>query len=213
MIGSVACALAPDHGDAGAARGLQGFGGGGLISLAQTIIGDIMSPQASARATRSSSRACSSLASLAGPLLGGFLAQHLHWSLIFWINLPIGVAAFLMTNAQLKRLPRHERPHRLGLLRAPSSLVLAVDRPAAGPELGRRPLYLGSPRSWRCSPSRSCSGPCSSCASPRRAEPLIPLSVLGDRVVYSATLAACFAMGTFIGLTIYVPIFLEGVLG
>ena len=37
--------------------------------------------------------------------------------------------------------------------------------------------------------------------------------MLGDRVVYSATLAACFAMGTFIGLTIYVPIFLEGVLG
>ena len=44
-------------------------------------------------------------------------------------------------------------------------------------------------------------------------EPLIPLTVLGDQVVYSATLAACFAMGTFIGLTIYVPIFFEGVLG
>ncbi|MGD6682261.1 hypothetical protein VWV33_22685, partial [Xanthomonas citri pv. citri] len=45
------------------------------------------------------------------------------------------------------------------------------------------------------------------------AEPLIPTQVLKDRVVYSATLSACFAMGTFIGLTIYVPIFLEGVLG
>ena len=44
-------------------------------------------------------------------------------------------------------------------------------------------------------------------------EPLIPVSVLADQVVYSATLAACFAMGTFIGLTIYVPIFFEGVLG
>jgi hypothetical protein len=44
-------------------------------------------------------------------------------------------------------------------------------------------------------------------------EPLIPTSVLRDRVVYSATLAACFAMGTLIGLSIYVPIFLEGVVG
>ena len=47
----------------------------------------------------------------------------------------------------------------------------------------------------------------------RAPEPLIPISVLSDQVVYSATLAACFAMGTFIGLTIYVPIYLEGVIG
>ena len=44
-------------------------------------------------------------------------------------------------------------------------------------------------------------------------EPLIPLNVLADQVVATATLAACFAMGTFIGLTIYMPIYLQGVLG
>ena len=211
VIGSVACALAPTMLTLAAARALQGFGGGGLISLAQTIIGDIMSPRERAR-YQVFIAGVFVVASLAGPLLGGFLAQHLHWSLIFWINLPIGIAAFLMTNTQLKHLPRHERPHRpdyfgaVVLTGATVSLLLALSWGGVrDPWLSPRILGLlaVSVVFWiifflRLSTAR---------------EPLIPLSVLRDRVVYSATLAACFAMGTFIGLTIYVPIYLEGVLG
>ena len=71
-------------------------------------------------------------ASVAGPLLGGFLAQHLHWSFIFWINLPIGFAAFWLTNDKLRLLPRHERRHRLDwpgaslLVLGSTSLLLAL---------------------------------------------------------------------------------------
>ncbi len=75
------------------ARGLQGIGGGGLIALAQTILGDIMAPKERAR-YQVYIASVFVAASVAGPLLGGFFAQHLHWSLIFWINLPIGFAAF-----------------------------------------------------------------------------------------------------------------------
>ena len=211
MIGSLACALSPTMITLALARALQGFGGGGLISLAQTIIGDIMSPRERAR-YQVYIAGVFVLASLSGPVLGGFFAQHLHWSLIFWINLPIGLAAFFMTNSQLRHLPRNERPHRpdyLGavvLVGATVTLMLALSWGGVRFPWGSNrilSLLLVSAAFWAVFFFRLATA----------REPLIPLSILGDRVVYSATLAACFAMGTFIGLTIYVPIYLEGVLG
>lgn len=211
VLGSLACALAPTMVTLALARGLQGIGGGGLIALAQTILADIMAPKERAR-YQVVIAGVFVTASVAGPLLGGFFAQHLHWSLIFWINLPIGVLAFALTNANLKRLPRHDRQHRLdwpgaGLMVAGSiALLLAlswggVRYPwSSAPVLGLLALaaVLGAGFAVRLATA---------------AEPLIPTEVLRNQVVYSATLAACFAMGTFIGLTIYVPIFLEGVIG
>ena len=99
------------------ARALQGLGGGGLISLAQTIIADILPPRERAR-YQVYIASVFVTSSVAGPVLGGFFAEHLHWSVIFWINLPLGLLAFAMTNAKLRRLPRHERPHRLDVLGA-----------------------------------------------------------------------------------------------
>ncbi len=210
-LGSLACAMAPTMVILASARGLQGIGGGGLIALSQTIIGDIMSPKERAR-YQVYIASVFVASSVAGPLLGGFFAQHLHWSLIFWINLPIGFVAFLLTNNQLKLLPRHERRHRLDwpgaalMVLASTSLLLALSwggvRYAWGSAvivtlLGGAVL-LGAGFAARLMTA---------------AEPLIPTNVLKDQVVYSATMAACFAMGTFIGLTIYVPIFFEGVLG
>ena len=117
VVGSIACALAPSMGWLIAARALQGLGGGGLISLAQTIVADIVAPKERGR-YQIYFASVFLLASLLGPTLGGFFTQHLHWTLIFWINLPLGAAAFLMSNAALKRLPRHDRPHQLDILGA-----------------------------------------------------------------------------------------------
>ena len=210
-LGSLACALAPTMVMLALARGLQGVGGGGLIALSQTILADIMSPKERAR-YQVMIAGVFAAASVAGPLLGGFCAQHLHWSLIFWINLPIGLLAFGLTNAKLKLLPRNERRHRLDYLGAAllvtssTSLLLALSWGGvrypwdSGPVAGLLVLgvLLGAGFTARLLTTP---------------EPLIPTEVLKDPVVYSATLAACFAMGTFIGLTIYVPIFLEGVIG
>lgn len=210
-LGSLACALAPTMVTLALARGLQGAGGGGLIALAQTILADILSPKERAR-YQVYVASVFVVSSLAGPLLGGFLAQHLHWSVIFWINLPIGVGAYLLTNSKLKLLPRNERQHRLDYLGA----VLLV--------LGSSGLMLalnwgGVRYPWISAPVLgllTLSALISAGFVVRLltvSEPLIPLDVLKDQVVYSATLSACFAMGTLIGLTIYVPIFLEGVIG
>ncbi|WP_246694067.1 MFS transporter, partial [Methylobacterium sp. WL18] len=122
VLGSLACAVAPTMVTLALARGLQGIGGGGLIALSQTILADIMPPKERAR-YQVVIAGVFVAASVAGPLLGGFFAQHLHWSLIFWINLPIGFLAFALTNAKLKLLPRNERRHTLDY---PGAILLVL---------------------------------------------------------------------------------------
>src|SRR4051794_38725455 len=125
LVGSVACALAPTMLILIVARGLQGLGGGGLISLAQTIIADIVAPKERGR-YQVYIASVFVASSLLGPVLGGLFAEHLHWSVIFWMNLPLGALAFFMTNAALKRLPRHDRRHRLDLIGAVLLMIATV---------------------------------------------------------------------------------------
>ena len=94
-----------------AARALQGLGGGGLIALSQTIVGDAVPPRERGR-YQGYFGAVFACASIAGPVLGGVFAEHLHWSLIFWINLPLGLLAFAISGRALKALPRHGRRRR-----------------------------------------------------------------------------------------------------
>jgi MFS family permease len=117
MVGSLGCALAPSMFLLIVARAVQGLGGGGLISLAQTAIADVTSPRDRGR-YQAYFASVFAASSLAGPILGGVIAEHLHWSVIFWINLPLGALAYGMTHHALKLLPRHERWHRLDVLGA-----------------------------------------------------------------------------------------------
>jgi len=211
IIGSIACALAPSMVVLILARGLQGLGGGGLIALAQTIVGDLVSPRERGKYQVYFASVFMS-SSLIGPVLGGFLAEHLHWSVIFWINLPLGLIALAITFHTLKKLPRHDRPHRLDLLgavlmvAATVSLLLALSWGglrfpwASSPILG---LVAGSAVLWVLFALRMRLAP----------EPLIPPGVLHNPVVRMGVLAACFGMGTYIGLTIYLPVYFEAVRG
>src|SRR6266852_122550 len=80
--------------------------------IAQAIIADLVSPRERPR-YQAQSAAMFMIASIVGPVLGGFFTDRLHWSLIFWINVPMGALALVMSYRALARLPRHERPHRL----------------------------------------------------------------------------------------------------
>lgn len=211
LIGSIACALAPSMFALILARALQGLGGGGLISLAQTIIADVVPPRERPR-YQVHIASVFVASSVAGPVLGGLFAEYLHWSLIFWINIPIGLVALVMTNSRLKQLPRHERYHRLDLLGAAlmvcasTTLMLAltwggISYPWASFEvLG---LLAGSLVLWIAFTVRLLTA----------AEPFLPLNLFSNSVVRRATLASGFTMGTFIGLTIYAPIYLQSVVG
>src|SRR3712207_3267310 len=211
IVGSIACALAPSMFVLILARGLQGIGGGGLIALAQTIIADLVSPKERGRYQVYFASVFMS-SSLLGPVLGGFFAEHLHWSVIFWINLPLGAIAFVIAFHSLKKLPRHDRPHRLDLLgalllvSATVLLLLALNWGGLRHPWGSWPilgLFAASALLWGLFAARMRLAP----------EPLIPPGVLHNPVVRMGTLSAFFGMGTYIGLTIYLPVYFEAVRG
>jgi MFS family permease len=92
VAGSAACAIAPNLAMLIGARALQGFGGGGLMTLAQALIGEVVSPKERGR-FQGWFGANFALASTIGPVVGGALSQHPGWRSIFWINIPLGLGA------------------------------------------------------------------------------------------------------------------------
>ena len=106
-------------------RGLQGIGGGGILPLAQAIIADMITPRERGRYQAYMSIVWVT-SGVGGPVLGGVLSEHLHWSLIFWLNVPLGLAAALLTHTRLKHLPRHGRKHKLDLLGALLMMAAAI---------------------------------------------------------------------------------------
>jgi EmrB/QacA subfamily drug resistance transporter len=210
VAGSVACALAPGMTALVLGRAVQGLGGGGLMALAQTIIADIVSPRERGR-YQGYIGAVFATSSVGGPVLGGFLTEHIDWSLIFWINLPLGLVALGMTLSVLRREVIRPRKHRLDVIGALLMVSAAIALLLALSWGGRRfewispqtgALLLTSAILWGLFVWRLVTTP----------EPFLPLAVLGNPVVRCATLAGACNMGTLVGMTIFVPLYFEVVL-
>jgi len=209
--GSLACALAPSMLALILGRALQGLGGGGLMPLVQTIIGDVASPRDRPRYQAFTSSTFI-VSTVGGPLVGGFVAEHLHWSWIFWLNLPLCALAYLFTHNVLQRLPRHDRPHQLDVLGAALMVGAAIALMLALTWGGRRygwaspqilALFAASAALWALFAWRVMTA----------AEPFIPLSVLRDGAMRVGTAAAFFAVGAVIALTIVLPLYAQLALG
>ncbi len=138
LAGSVLCGLSQNLPQLIAFRAIQGIGGGGLMSLAFSIIGDIIPPRERGR-YQGYFGAVFGVSSVAGPLLGGWFTDGPGWRWIFYINLPVGIAALVITSMALK-LPTVRREHTIDYLGAAlivasvSSLLLYLDW--AGKEYG-----------------------------------------------------------------------------
>jgi MFS family permease len=210
ILGSVACALAPSMEALIVGRVLQGVGGGGILPLAQTVIADLLSPR-ERPLIQSYTSAMFLAASILGPVLGGLLTDYVHWSLIFWINLPMGLVALILTDRSLRRLPRNDRPHRLDLAGAGLMVAAALSLLLALAWGGVRypwisttilGLFIASAALWVAFGWRLL----------RAAEPFIPLTMLAEPVVLGIAAAGFFSIGTIVGLSIFIPIYVELVL-
>jgi MFS family permease len=211
MAGALICASSLNMMMLICGRVVQGCGAGGLTVTANMVLGDIASPKERGKYYTYFSIAFTT-AGGCGPALGGWISDHLHWSVIFLWNLPLCALAIVLALTMLRRLPYHGRPHRLDfvgallVMSASSSFMLA--------------LNLGGVRyPWLSSPVLALLG----CAAVLGAalvirlltavEPLIPIAVLSDLAAGLAIAAHSCGWGAIISLNIFLPMYLQSALG
>lgn len=207
LAGSLLCALAPSLPILILGRAVQGFGGGSLILLAMTVLGDIAAPKDRAKYYTYFVIVFASSGAL-GPALGGFFAQYLDWTVIFWINLPLGLFSFALSSVQLRRLPRHGRRHRLDLLGAGLVMVATATAMAAIELGGNRFAWLSPPIAGLAALSAA-SWVAFAVRLRRAPEPLVPLGVLSNPIVIFAILANSMGSGAVMVLNLFMPMFLQ----
>ncbi len=211
LLGSVLSGLAQDMTQLIAFRALQGIGGGGLFIGAQAILGDVVSPRDRGRYMGLIGGAFG-VASVSGPLLGGFITDNWDWRWIFYINLPIGALAIAVIMTSL-HTPRPE-PRRVRLDYA-GTVLLAV----ASTAIILLTSWGGMTYAWN-SPVIIGLGATALVAAVlfvlverRAAEPIMPLALFRNRNFTLSTLIG-MAVGIAMFSTIaYLPTFLQMVNG
>jgi EmrB/QacA subfamily drug resistance transporter len=116
LIASLAAGFSQNMAQLISFRAVQGLGVGGLMALSQAIMGDVVSPRERGR-YQGYIGSVFGLATVAGPLLGGFLVEHLSWRWTFWAGIPVGLAALIVTERVLQ-LPFPRRKHSIDWLGA-----------------------------------------------------------------------------------------------
>jgi EmrB/QacA subfamily drug resistance transporter len=188
-------------------RALQGIGAGAIQLIAMTIIGDLYTPAERARIQGASS-AVWGFAAVVGPALSAFLVEHVHWSVVFWVNIPVGIVSIAMFALFLhERVERRE--HRIDylggilLIIGIGALMLALVEAmtldgvviAAFVALGIGALV------WLFIHEQ------------RTAEPMVPLALWRRRVVALANLGSFGAVATNMAVSVLLPTYVQGVMG
>ena len=211
MAGSAASAAAPSMLMLILGRGLQGIGGGGIVPLAQSIIADAVPPRERG-AYQAYTGSVWIVAGAAGPVLGGVIAEHLHWSVIFWLNIPLGIGAALLCHRKLKLLPRHERAHTIDLTGAGLMMISAISLLLALTWGGTRYPWLSQQILILIIGAAVLSAIFIWWVL-RVPEPFLPLAVLNNPIMRVGSITTACTQGVSIGLTIYVPLYYELVHG
>ena len=211
LLGSVLCALAPTMLTLVLARALQGIGGGGLITMSQALVADVVSPRERGRYSGIIS-AIWAAAAVLGPTLGGFLTQYLSWPWIFWINLPLGLVAFLIIDRQLRRLHLNRRKARIDYP-AIALFVLVTTAFLMALSWAGVPGQLWTTETMVAIAIFLVGGTILLFHQRVAAEPILPPRFLGDRVVGPLLAAIFLVFGSYLACTVLMPTFLQVALG
>jgi EmrB/QacA subfamily drug resistance transporter len=210
LIGSALCGISQNMAELIAFRALQGLGAGGLIVVAIAVIGDVIPPRDRGR-YQGLFGAVFGVATVIGPLLGGFFVDNLSWRWIFYVNLPVGAAALLVIGTVFHA--RGERvEHAIDYLGA-ALLAGALSAIVLFTSLG------GTTYGWSSTPIVALAILAAALialfplAERRAAEPILPLSLFRLRVF-----AVCSGIGFIIGVSMFgtitfLPLFLQIVRG
>jgi len=210
LLGSILCGLSQTMGQLIAFRAVQGLGAGGLMVMAVTIIGDVISPRERGR-YQGYFGGVFGLASVAGPLLGGYFTEQLTWRWIFYVNVPVALAALVVTSIVLK-MPHTRRDHKIDyagaalLVAAVSSLLLVT-------------VWGGQTYAWTSANilGLTVAGVALTVAFGIRehyaTEPILPLALFRNPV-FSVANAVTFIVGlSMFGAIVYLPLYLQVVKG
>jgi MFS family permease len=211
MIGSLISAASPNMLMLIGGRVVQGCGAGGLVVTANMVLGDIAAPKERGRYYTYFSIAFMT-AGGSGPVLGGWISEHLRWPTIFLWNFPLCAIAIVIALTVLRRLPRRERSHRLDIIgavlviAASSSFMLALNLGGIRYPWLSLPIaallvcafVLGAGFVFRLRTA---------------IEPLIPVAILADPAALLAIAAHSFGWGAIISLNVFLPMYLQSALG
>jgi EmrB/QacA subfamily drug resistance transporter len=210
LVGSVLCGVAQGIVELIIFRTIQGFGGGGLLVTTVAVVADIVAPSERGRYQGLIGSAVA-VSTLAGPLLGGFLVDSLSWRWIFYVNLPVGIAAFTVIQLVFRTRPAREH-HSIDYLGAAliggalASFILVASLGGATYPWGSAPIILLAIAAvgllaWFIANER------------RVKEPIIPLSLFRIRTfVVTSVVGFTISIG-FFGAQTYLPLYLQLVRG
>lgn len=210
LLGSVLCAAAGTLLQLIAFRAVQGLGAGGLLPLAQIIIGDIVPPARRGR-RQGAVIAIFAVCSVLGPVLGGVITDLLSWHWIFLVNLPVGVlSVFIIARALRETSPRRERQidYAGAALLSGSTMVFLLVLTLGGTEwpwwswqtgVGvLATVALVGVLHWHLG---------------RAKEPVLPLALFGNRVFLVASIVLALTLMGLQGSALFFPLFFQTVMG
>jgi EmrB/QacA subfamily drug resistance transporter len=210
LVGSVLAGLSQSMGQLIVFRAIQGLGGGGLMVTAQAIIGDVVSPRERGR-YMGYFGAVFGGAMVAGPLAGGFFTDHLTWRWVFYINLPLGLAALVVTTVALHAREARVR-HRIDYLGA-ALLAAGVACVVLLTTWGGTEYAWGSSTIVGLGLAAAVLLTAFALVERRAAEPIIPLALFRNST-FDVSSAVSFIIGfAMFGVISFLPLYLQLVTG